>query len=170
MTIIIDHSCFPLLDTLYLVNKVMEPGSSDAAATREGVPAGHQVAPVTTTVGNGDAGSGAPTIYAAQENGNTASGSASSQHANGGDAGGHPADNNRDANKGNGETAVSAGKEDNGDGKEHGEINGEADGTKKDGGAGDDDMEIEPPPKEDPMVDYTDEFGRIRTMRQRSVS
>lgn len=29
------------------------------------------------------------------------------------------------------------------------------------------DMEVEPPPKEDVVVDYTDEFGRVRQMLQR---
>ncbi|CAN0482267.1 unnamed protein product, partial [Ectocarpus sp. 8 AP-2014] len=53
---------------------------------------------------------------------------------------------------------IKAGKDDNSGGEE----------GKKTGGAaaGDADMEVEPPPKEDVMVDYTDEFGRVRQMLQ----
>lgn len=55
----------------------------------------------------------------------------------------------------------------NGEGKEKGEI-GEILNSKTETVGGEADMELEPPqPKEDPMVDYTDEFGRVRTMRQR---
>ncbi|CBN76638.1 hypothetical protein Esi_0000_0382 [Ectocarpus siliculosus] len=55
---------------------------------------------------------------------------------------------------------IKAGKDDENSGGEEG---------KKTGGAaaGDADMEVEPPPKEDVMVDYTDEFGRVRQMLQR---
>lgn len=51
---------------------------------------------------------------------------------------------------------IKAGKDDKNSGGEEG---------KK--AAGDADMEVEPPPKEDVMVDYTDEFGRVRQMLQR---
>lgn len=65
---------------------------------------------------------------------------------------------------GNGDAAA-----ENGLGKENGEIVTNADKKKKEEGeeGGEADMEIEPPPKEDVMVDYTDEFGRVRTMLQR---
>ncbi|CAN0562658.1 unnamed protein product, partial [Ectocarpus sp. 12 AP-2014] len=54
---------------------------------------------------------------------------------------------------------IKPGKDDKNSGGEEG---------KKTGGAaaGDADMEVEPPPKEDVMVDYTDEFGRVRQMLQ----
>ncbi|CAN0230256.1 unnamed protein product, partial [Ectocarpus sp. 4 AP-2014] len=54
---------------------------------------------------------------------------------------------------------IKPGKDDRNSGGEEG---------KKTGGAaaGDADMEVEPPPKEDVMVDYTDEFGRVRQMLQ----
>lgn len=54
--------------------------------------------------------------------------------------------------------ATNGNSADNGGGEENGEIT-----------LNKEDMKIEPPPKEDLMVDYTDEFGRVRTMRQRFV-
>lgn len=78
----------------------------------------------------------------------------------------------------NGNGSAAAGEEE--DGRETGEIavagdrekreEGEA-GEREEGEAGEREMEADKkqqqPPKEDLMVDYTDEFGRIRTMLQR---
>lgn len=56
------------------------------------------------------------------------------------------------------------------------EVNGDkpekkqGDGDDKEGGDEGEDMDIEPPQKLDVMVDYTDEFGRVRTMLQRCIS
>lgn len=65
--------------------------------------------------------------------------------------------------KGNKTNGASPG---NGASNEHGKVNGDGGPQNDNEGAGDD-MELEAPPKEDPMVDYTDEFGRVRTMKQR---
>lgn len=50
-----------------------------------------------------------------------------------------------------------------------GEMAGEKSKEDEEGEEGEHKMEVQQRPKEDPMVDYTDEFGRIRTIRQRSV-
>lgn len=49
----------------------------------------------------------------------------------------------------------------------NGEMAGEKSKEDEEGEEGEHKMEIQQRPKEDPMVDYTDEFGRVRTMRQR---
>lgn len=57
------------------------------------------------------------------------------------------------------------------EGEENGEIKieeGQAGPAKaEEGKAGEEGMEVEAPPKEDLVVDYTDEFGRVRQMLQR---
>ena len=52
----------------------------------------------------------------------------------------------------------------NGDGHENGEITVSSKSRREEGEA---DVEVQQPPKEDLMVDFTDEFGRVRTMLQR---
>lgn len=74
---------------------------------------------------------------------------------------GRGADSNSNKTNGTGEVI--------GRNEEHGEVNGGGE-PKKDAGNGEDDMELDGPPKDDPMVDYTDEFGRVRTMRQRCAT
>lgn len=67
--------------------------------------------------------------------------------------------NGKGAARGNGDAAPESGEV-----HENGEI---AVKSKEGVEEGEADVTIQLPPKEDPMVDYTDEFGRVRTMRQR---
>lgn len=70
---------------------------------------------------------------------------------------------------GNGSSQAGVGNGDaaseNGDGHENGEIT--LSGSKSRREEGEADVEVQQPPKEDLMVDFTDEFGRVRTMLQR---
>lgn len=75
------------------------------------------------------------------------------------DMSGATADNGQ-AGVGNGDAAS-----DTGDGHENGEIT--VSGSKSRREEGEADVEAQRPPKEDVMVDFTDEFGRVRTMLQR---
>lgn len=74
--------------------------------------------------------------------------------------------NDHTASNGNGTTTTVDGASGDGSKKENGQVESKEEGAVEDDG---EDMDIEPPPKPDPMVDYTDEFGRVRTMLQRCV-
>lgn len=74
--------------------------------------------------------------------------------------------NDHTASNGNGATPSADGTSGDVGKKENGQMESKEEGAVDDDG---EDMEIEAPPKPDPMVDYTDEFGRVRTMLQRCV-
>lgn len=128
------------------------------------------------TASNGDPGNCLPTVSIDQLNSGNAAGVANAQMNGGRDSAGKGVSQEA---QGNGEGRAAGIREIDGsgtntngvgdgigEGKEHGEINGD-EGQKRDSNDAGDDMELEAPPKEDPIVDYTDEFGRVRTMRQR---
>ena len=84
-------------------------------------------------------------------------------------AGGRRGSHDMSGATGNGSSQAGVGNGDapseNGDGHENGEITvGSGKSRREEGEA---DVEVQQPPKEDVMVDFTDEFGRVRTMLQR---
>lgn len=138
---------------------------TDAGVVADAISARAEAAPVATTLDGGENAAASSVFSGEHENGN---GGMAPQHQTGYNG---PSSNNegdvRDGLRGvktsaqhdNGKPVSASAAEENGEGKETGEIT-------KDGND-DQDMEVEAQPKEDVMVDFTDEFGRVRTMLQR---
>lgn len=134
--------------------------AEDTASVSE---VGEGVAPIATTATNGDSSGNtddAPlaTGPTTQENGVT---EVDAKMENNSAADTHKANNGNGNGNGIAETRSGNDKEPNGEASKSIEEEG---AVKEEEG---EDMEIEPPPKPDVMVDYTDEFGRVRTMLQR---
>lgn len=122
---------------------------------------GEGAAPVATTASNGDSAAGdtdgAPVATGPKQENGVAEAEVKMENNSASDA--HKVNNGSGNSNGIAETGGGDDKEPNGEAAKMTE----EEGAVKE----DEDMEIEPPPKPDVMVDYTDEFGRVRTMLQR---
>lgn len=139
------------------VSDVVKPAPAIAPAPAPSAPASSSEAKAN---GSGSAESKPAVEAAAAE----ASNGAASLAATAGDSQGNGGAVDKEGGE-NGEITLDDKKK---DGKEEAADTGDGD-KKLDEAANDADveMEVEAPPKEDVMVDYTDEFGRVRQMLQR---